>query len=216
MRLLDMSNEEHGQEFLQYVAENQDRLKKNLRKNITYNEDYFDDVFQTTILKVYDSIMRGLRIENFEKYFFMASKFGYINEDNKQKKRKKNDDSDILWRISHGYETNGKSMTTDGQRLMDDLAIDDDEWRLKEDRNLRINELFKYLSKRLNEVFTPAETDIFLIYYRLKSEKAGVSYRKMAIITEKPISEITQIITKIKKYVKENKDIQEYKNNLLK
>ena len=40
-----MTNEEHGQEFLQFVAKNEARLKKNLQKNITYNPDIFDDVF---------------------------------------------------------------------------------------------------------------------------------------------------------------------------
>ena len=44
-----MTNEEHGQEFLQFVAKNEARLKKNLQKNITYNPDIFDDVFQDRI-----------------------------------------------------------------------------------------------------------------------------------------------------------------------
>lgn len=191
-----MSNEEHAREFLQYVARNEARLKKNLRKNITYNENIFDDVFQSTIIKVYDRIMKGTVIKDFEQYFFIASKFEYINEDNKIKKRQKVEDREI---------------DTDDDRF----AEDDNAWKIKEERNENINDLFKFLSKRLNEVFTPAEADIFLIYYRLKSEKAGISYHKMVKITGRKFSEISQIIQKVKKFIKEDKEIIEYKKKIL-
>lgn len=192
-----MSNEEHAREFLEYVAKNEARLKKNLRKNITYNENIFDDVFQSTIIKVYDRIMKGTVIKDFEQYFFIASKFEYINEDNKIKKRQKVEDREI---------------DTDDDRF----AEEDNAWKIKEERNENINDLFKFLSKRLNEVFTPAEADIFLIYYRLKSEKAGISYHKMVKITGRKFSEISQIIQKVKKFIKEDKEIIEYKKKLLK
>lgn len=191
-----MSNEEHGQEFLQYVADNEARLKKNLRKNITYNPDIFDDVFQDTIIKVYDRIMKGVTIKDFEQYFFIASKFQYINEDNKVKKRQKVEDSE--------FEPDD-----------DRFAEDDNAWKIKEERNENINELFRFLSKRLNEAFTPAEADIFLIYYRLKSEKAGISYKKMTKITGRSFSEISQIIQRCKRFIKEDKEIIEYKRKIL-
>jgi RNA polymerase sigma factor (sigma-70 family) len=191
-----MSNEEHGQEFLQFVADNEARLKKNLKKNITYNPDIFDDVFQDTIIKVYDRIMKGVIIKDFEQYFFIASKFQYINEDNKVKKRLKVEDREI---------------DTDDDRF----AEDDNAWKIKEERNENINDLFKFLSKRLNEVFTPAEADIFLIYYRLKSEKAGISYKKMTKITGRSFSEISQIIQRCKRFIKEDKEIIEYKRKIL-
>ena len=192
-----MSNEEHGKEFLEYVARNEARLKKNLRKNITYNENIFDDVFQSTIIKVYDRIMKGTVIKDFEQYFFIASKFEYINEDNKVKKRLKVEDSEI---------------DTDDDRF----AEDDNAWKIKEERNENINDLFKFLSKRLNEVFSPAEADIFLIYYRLKSEKAGISYHKMTKITGRKFSEISQIIQKIKKFIRTDEAIIEYKKKIVK
>lgn len=191
-----MSNEEHGQEFLQYVAKNEKRLKKNLRKNITFNENIFNDVFQNAILKVYDRIMKGTVIKDFEQYFFIASKFEYINEDNKVKKRLKVEDREI---------------DTDDDRF----AEEDNGWKIKEERNENINELFRFLSKRLNEVFTPAESDIFLIYYRLKSEKAGISYKKMTKITGRSFSEISQIIQRCKRFIKEDKEIIEYKKKIL-
>jgi len=191
-----MSFEEHGQEFLQYVADNEARLKKNLKKNITYNPDIFDDVFQDTIIKVYDRIMKGVTIKDFEQYFFIASKFQYINEDNKVKKRLKVEDSE--------FEPDD-----------DRFAEEDNGWKIKEERNENINELFRFLSKRLNEVFTPAEADIFLIYYRLKSEKAGISYHKMVKITGRKFSEISQIIQKIKKFIRTDEAIIEYKKKIL-
>lgn len=197
-----MTNEEHGQEFLKYVAKNMNRLKHNLRKNITYNESIFDDVFQNSILKVHNAIMKGLRIDDFEQYFFIASKFEYINADNKNKKRLKTDDRDILGDISHGV-------------IQDIFFENDNEWKLKEEKNERINELFKFLTERLNEVFTPVEADIFLIYYRLKSEKAGISYKKLARITERSVGEITEIIRKIKKFIKNDEQIIEKKKQLL-
>ena len=209
-----MSNEKHAKEFLEYVAKNEKRLKKNLRKNITYNEEIFDDVYQDTILKVYDSIMNGTVIEDFEKYFFIASKFSYFNADNKNKKHIKNDDNEILWRISHGYETNRNDISDDAKRLIDEVIIEDDEWKRREERNDSINKLFKFISEKLNRVFSPAECDIYLIYFRLKSEKAGVSYEKMAKITGRSFSEISQIIQKVKKFVRQDQEIQDLKKKL--
>ena len=210
-----MTNEEHAKEFLEYVAKNEKRLKKNLRKNITYNEDIFDDVFQDSIIKVYDSIMNGTRIDDFEKYFFIASKFSYFNADNKNKRNIKQNDNDILWKISHGYENNKGDISEDAKRVIDEMAVEDDEWKKKEEKNENINKLFQFISNRLNEVFSPAECDIYLIYFRLKSEKAGVSYQKMAKITNRTFSEISQIIQKLKKYIRTDQEIQDLKKKLL-
>ena len=211
-----MTNEEHGQEFLRYVAENGERLRKNLRKNITYNPYIFDDVFQDSIIKVYNAILKGARIDDFEKYFFIASKFCYINADNRQRKRDITEDAELIWNISHGYENNKGDISDDAKRVIEEIAIEDNEWLKKEERNDRINELFKFLSERLNEVFPPAEADIFLIYYRLKSEKAGVSYKKMSKITGRSFSEISQIIQKIKAFIKNDEKIIMKKKELLK
>jgi RNA polymerase sigma factor (sigma-70 family) len=209
-----MTNEEHGREFLEYVAKNEARLKKNLRKNITYNPDIFDDVYQDTILKVYNRIMKGEVIKDFEQYFFIASKWTYINEDNKVKKRLKSDDNEFLYKISHGYEIDCN--TAEARRYQEILIEDGESWEIKEEKNNKINELFKYLAERLNKVFPPHETDIFLIYYRLKSEKAGISYKKLSKITEMPLKDITQIIMKIKKFVKNDEEIINKKIELLK
>jgi RNA polymerase sigma factor (sigma-70 family) len=194
-----MTNEEHGQEFLEFVAKNEARLKKNLQKNVTYNPDIFDDAFQESIIKVYNAIENGARIKDFEQYFFIASKFCYINVDNKVKARQKTDDRDAYVSIDEDER----------------FAEFDKSWEVKEEKNERINELMKYLSQRLNEVFSPKEADIFLIYYRLKSEKAGVSYKKLSKIMDCDVKEITNIIQRIKAYIKQDKEIIEMKKKLM-
>lgn len=210
-----MSNEEHAREFLDFVGKNEKRLKKNLRKNISYNPDIFDDVFNTVIIKIYDAIMGGTHIEDFERYFFIASKFAYFNEDNRVKRRRKLDDSEILWRITHGYENNKGDITEDAKRLIDEIVVDDEQWKMKEEKNDAINKLFKFIAERLNEVFTPAEADIYLIYFRLKSEKAGISYQKMSKITGRSFNEIARTINRVKKWVKQDDKINEMKRRLL-
>lgn len=151
-----MSNEQHAQEFLEYVAKNEKRLKRNLRKNITYDPYIFDDVFQDSILKVYDSIMNGTVIEDFEKYFFIASKFSYFNADNKNKRNIKQNDRDLLWNISHGLENNRGDISEDAKRVIDEIVTEDNEWEKKEDKNENINKLFKFISEKLNKVFSPS------------------------------------------------------------
>lgn len=210
-----MSSEEHAQDFLEYVAKNEKRLKKNLRKNITYNEELFDDVFQDSIIKVYDSIMNGTIIEDFEKYFFIASKFTYFNADNKNKRNIKQNDRDLLFNISHGLENNRGDMSEDGKRLIDEICEEDDEWMRKEEKNENINKLFEFISDKINKVFSPLECDIYLIYFRLKSEKAGISYQKMAKIVGRSFSEVSQMIQRVKKFVRNDEEINEMKEKLL-
>ena len=77
-----------GQQFLNYVGQNIKRLKKNLKKNITYDDGLFDDVFQESIIKIYDSIVKNNKdVGDYEKYFFISSKFNYIIRQNQERKR---------------------------------------------------------------------------------------------------------------------------------
>lgn len=207
--------EQHGRDFLDFVAKNEKRLKKNLRKNITYDEDLFEDAYQNTILKVYDKIMSGTYIDDFENYFFIASKWEFIGQQTKYRRKLQEEDSNILFDIAHGLETNGCGLTEDGQRIISKITEEDDEWKEKEERNNNILTLFSYISKRLNEHFSPAECDIFLIYYRLKSEKKGISYKKMANITGRTFKEISTIIQKIKKFIQNDDEIQNIKQKLV-
>lgn len=210
-----MTNEEHAREFLEYVAKNEKRLKKNLRKNITYDDNLFDDIFQDTIIKVHSQILKGQYIEDFEKYFFIASKFNYINADNKKKREKKRNNDTILWNVAHGQANTHNQMTEDGLSLLD-KTVDDNEYKEKEERLNNINVLFNEISNRLNEVYRCDEVDIFLIYYRLKSEKTKISYKKMAEITQKSTKEIASIIQKMKLFLRNDEEIINIKKRLLK
>ena len=79
----------------------------------------------------------------------------------------------------------------------------------------KTHKLFKYLEKKLNEVFNGNEVDIFLIYFRLKSEKKGISYKKLGDIMDKDVKYITKTIMKIKKYIKESEEIQDNKKKIM-
>ena len=67
----------------------------------------------------------------------------------------------------------------------------------------------------MNEVFNGNEVDIFLIYFRLKSEKKGISYKKLGDIMDKDVKYITKTIMKIKKYIKESEEIQDNKKKIM-
>ena len=97
-----------------------------------------------------------------------------------------------------------------------DMFLDDDNVMADELKAERTHELFKYLEEELNKQFEGNEVDIFLIYFRLKSERKGVSYKKLADIMDKDVKYITRTIVKIKKYIKESQEIQETKKKIMK
>ena len=192
------SNEEHMGRFMDWIASNLPRVRKNLRKNITYDAMIFDDVIQSSILRVCNAIQGGTRIDDFERYFFITSKFEYINEQNRRRKNESRCDAEVLWNISHGASSDD---------IIDDASDDDRDWMIRE--------LFQLMSKKLNEVFPPDEADIFLIYYRLKAEKNGVSYQKMAKITERDVREIGNIIQKIRQWVRNDPELTELSKRIM-
>ena len=96
------------------------------------------------------------------------------------------------------------------------MLNDDDDIIESEKKAEKIHRLFEYLEKKLNDNFPPDEADIFLIYFRLKSEKKGISYKKMAMLLDKDLKYITNVIKKIKKFIKENEDIQNKKKEIMK
>lgn len=80
--------EERGRKFLQFVGENESRLRANLAKNVTFDRDLFEDVFSYTIIRVYDSILsKKVEVKDFEQYFFMASRNNYIKQQERRRKR---------------------------------------------------------------------------------------------------------------------------------
>lgn len=79
-----------ARKFLNFVAANEERLKRNLRKNVTFDNSLFEDIFQDSILKTYRTLCNTKAdIDDFEQYFFIASKFNFINAQNKKRKQQK-------------------------------------------------------------------------------------------------------------------------------
>lgn len=210
-----MTPEQHKDEFFKYVIENEKMLQKALKKNVTYDPDIFDDVTADTICRIGEYIMnKEKKINSFKDLFFMAAKRQYIAEQNKKRKRQANDIpnfTDIM--------EDGKKNLSYEQKDIDFLnslkADEDDEWRYNEEKAKRINDFYKWLEEELNKVFLPNESDIFIFYYRLKSNKTGVSYKKLAKILDVPVKYITDTIVKIKKYIKMNEDIQNKKIEMI-
>lgn len=175
-------------EFYDYISNNYEQSRHEVLKNITYDSELFDDAYNDTVVKVAKVIEEGKKIEDIRYYFFISLKWNYINMQNKKRKQ--------------------LSRTTD---VMPD-AMDDE---YSEERYEKVMELWDFIAQRLEENFEPGEVDIYLIYYKLKCNGNSLSYRKLSEMTGIPVKEITNIIQRIKKYVRNNDEINELKKKLL-
>lgn len=175
-------------DFYDYISNNYEQSRHEVMKNITYDSDLFDDAYNDTVIKVAKVIEDGKKIEDIRYYFFISLKWNYINMQNKKRKQ--------------------LSRTTD---VMPD-AMDDE---YSEERYEKVMELWDFIAQRLEENFEPGEVDIYLIYYKLKCNGNSLSYKKLSEMTGIPVKEITNIIQRIKKYVRNNDEINELKKKLL-
>ena len=190
-----MTREEHKDEFFSYVAQNQDELRRCLRKNITFDGDIFDDVTANTVIRIAEYIMRNdIRIDNFKNFFFIAAKREYIMQQNKIRQADASTDHCLI-----------EDFKTD---MIDDDGND-------EEFAIRIHRLVRSLDEILQKHFSSLEVDIFLIYYRLKSEKRSISYKKMASMLGLSNKFVTNTLKKIKAFVKTDAEINELKKNIL-
>ena len=175
-------------DFYDYISNNYEQSRHEVLKNITYDSELFDDAYNDTVIKVANVINEGREIEDIRYYFFISLKWNYINMQNKKRKQ--------------------LSRTTN---VMPD-AMDDE---YSEERYEKVMELWDFIAQRLEENFEPGEVDIYLIYYKLKCNGNSLSYRKLSEMTGIPVKEITNIIQRIKKYVRSNDEINELKKKLL-
>ena len=184
-------------------------------KGYEVDGDIFDDVTADTICRIGEYIMnKGIKINSFKDLFFLAAKRQYIAEQNKKRKRQSDDIPNFIDVLDEGR----KNFQFDSRDIdfLNSLQTDDDEiWKVNEEKFNRINEFYKWLGQELNKVFLPNEADIFMFYYRLKSNKSGVSYKKLAKILDVPVKYITDTIIKIKKYVKQSDEIQNKKKEMI-
>lgn len=203
----------HKDDFFQYVIEHEKELKYALRKNITYDADIFDDVTADTIIRIAEYIInKQVFIKDFKGLFFISAKRQYIAEQNKKRELEGKTNRTLFVNMAEDY------MKTEKQEDINsylDMVESDDKVMELEKKADNTHRLFKYLEDELNQHFEGNEVDIFLIYFRLKSEKKGISYKKLADIMDKDVKYITRTIVKIKKYIKESEDIQENKKKIL-
>lgn len=217
-----MDWEKHKNDFMMYVWNNLSTLNYAIRKNITYDPDIYDDVTADTLVRIAEYIMRNhVYIKDFKGMFFLSVKRQYIAEQNKKRDRESKSDREYFSKLDealgryYDYIEDGDSSEYMINHPDMDIWLDDD-YMDEEIKAERVHQLFKYLEGKLNEVFDGNEVDIFLIYFRLKSEKRGISYKKLADIMDKDVKYITRVIVKIKKYVKESVEIQENKKRIMK
>lgn len=221
MWIMQIDWERHKDDFMMYVWNNLDALNYAIRKNITYDPDIYDDVTADTLVRIAEYILRKhVFIKDFKGMFFLSAKRQYIAEQNRKRQMESRQDreyfsklDDALGRYYDYIEDDGMQYNVKQPEL--DMFIDDDSME-EEVKAERTHELFKYLEGKLNEVFEGNEVDIFLIYFRLKSERKGISYQKLADIMDKDVKYITRTIVKIKKYIKESGEIQENKRRIMK
>lgn len=178
------------QDFYDYIQNNYEQTRYEVLKNITYDEELFDDCYNDTVIKVANVIGEGKEIDDIRYYFFISLKWNYINAQNRKRREQK--------RFTNGFVD----------------VCDDDGY--SEERYNRVMELWDYISERLEREFNPGEVDIYLIYYKLKCTGRSMSYRKLSEITGVPVKEITNIIQRIKKWIRNNEEIIEMKKKLLK
>lgn len=217
-----MDWEKHKNDFMMYVWNNLSTLNYAIRKNITYDPDLYDDVTADTLVRIAEYIMRNhVYIKDFKGMFFLSVKRQYIAEQNKKRDRESKSDREYFSKLDealgryYDYIEDGDSSEYVINHPDMDIWLDDD-YMDEEIKAERVHQLFKYLEGKLNEVFDGNEVDIFLIYFRLKSERRGISYKKLADIMDKDVKYITRVIVKIKKYVKDSVEIQENKKRIMK
>lgn len=191
-KYIKMSNVEIANDFLRYVSENMNDLKKAVKKNITNDNDLFDDAFNETIIKVYNSIVKnGTIIDDYKQYFFLACKFTFIYRQNKKRKEEAQAIRDYF-------------------DLNDDFIDDDfDEEERYESIVDTIDKIKADVIENLGEYYA----EIYFTYMQLKSTQS-ISYKKLA--AEKGIStrRVSQIIGMVKDYIKNNPTLQSYKSVL--
>lgn len=204
----------HKDDFFKYVIEHERELKYALRKNITYDEELFDDVTADTLCRIGEYILRKQAyIKDFKGLFFISAKRQYIAVQNKKREMEGKMNRTLFINMSEDYMKAEKQEDVNSYL---ELAENDGEALTLEKKAENTHKLFKYLEEELNKRFEGNEVDIFLIYFRLKSERKGISYKKLANIMDKDVKYITRTIVKIKKYVKESREIQETKKRIMK
>lgn len=179
-----MNNEQKAREFLQYVAENEKELKYILAKNTTYDKELFDDVFNDTIIKVYNSIIKnGTDVNDYKNYFFISLKWQYILQQNRANKRRNSSVRDFF----------------DNNNIIEEENVEEDKFN-------NISGALDTLKKLILDKYGEWWTYVYFQYYQCKAEE-GCSYRKLSAKLGINQKQISMIVKEIKKFVAEDDNI---------
>lgn len=186
-----MNNEEKAKDFMNYIAKNEKELKYILAKNITYDKDIFDDVFNDTIIKVYNSILKnGTDVSDYKNYFFTSLKWTYVLTDNRNKKYKNSSVRDYF----------------DNNDLIEEETDE-------EERFEKIVDTIEIIKNEIKEKYGEWYTTVFFEYYNCKATE-GCSYKKLAAKLGTTIKQIQMVIKEIKQFVAEDENINKLKEIL--
>lgn len=159
------------------MAENETRLRRNLRKNIPPEGDDYNDAFQNAILRVHAAIKKGIKVRNFETYFFTASLREYR-------------------RIVSPYEPTGRGPEDDEE---------DSELKERGDgrAEMRLTRLKAFLQTEYGE--EPAA--LFLDYMRHKAEDERCNYHSYSAAHGLSRRRVADTVSRIMRYLRRNKDL---------
>lgn len=178
-----------GRKFLEYVAKNEKQLKKNLKKNITFENSLFDDIFQDTIIKVYNTIVKNNKeIDDYEQYFFISSKWNFI--------------------LKQNYEREMVKKRVNIDKFIEHNDVVDEPYS-----EIETSCLLNEIRDIIEDEFGFENTELYYQYMSLKSN-GGMSYTRFSEITGVPYSKISEIVCRIKGFVKNNDKINRIKHAL--
>lgn len=186
-----MNNEEKAKDFMNYIAKNEKELKYILAKNITYDKDIFDDVFNDTIIKVYNSILKnGTEVSDYKNYFYISLKWQYILQFNRNK-------SYTCKTVRDYFDNN-------------DIIEEVEE---KENKFNAVIETLDIIKNDIIKQYGEWYATVFFEYYTDKANK-GCSYKKLATKLGTSIKQIQEVIKTIKEYIRTSEKMNNLKEIL--
>lgn len=184
------NNREKADALLLWIHENESRLKHNVKKNITYDPELFSEVWSDSLVRIYENILRtGKEIRNRDYFVFTCVKWNYINA-----------------------QTSDRNRTRTHVRLDDAFGNPDD---CPEDETYGgepYAERLADLTERLTAAFGAGQTEIFLDYWRGKTQRGGVSYAEIAEDHGVPTETVRRIVRELTDFAR-TLPLSKYKSN---
>lgn len=188
-----MNNKYLASEFLTYINLNYNRILSGFKKS-SYKELMTDDVFQDSILKVYDSIIKrgfafppnSLSGKSFENYLFITC-------GNEVLSKKKSESKNIKVYIDSSHDLDVISLNDPEYTYELDDELNKEIERISED--ILVDDIFQFCKNNHSHL----DCGIFEFYFR-----SGLGYRPLAEITGFSFRTIFVKINRVKTSIIEN------------